>query len=512
VPTIPSEIVRNALRAPERDALVFGARRTTWAEYARRTEAYATVLRDLGVTRGDRCALMAANSDEFILAAHAVLRAGGILVPINPRLAAPEVAYVIRDSGSRLLLFDAALQALVDELPGRDLGAEPPLRLPLGDSRDGDDLAGRGAHAHAGRLDVPVAPDDDAIILYTSGTTGFPKGVLHDHHRLFWAGLAQLPTCGLREAERYLHVAPLYHGAGVTLTTAMTIVAGTNVVLPGFDPATVLETIERERITAMLGVPTMFQFLLRHPDLGSRDLSSWRVGIFGAAPMPEVAVRAMLDALPNVAMVQQCGQTEAGPAGIYQTPEQVIARPDVSGFQPMPFFEARAVDAEDRDIDPGDTGELILRGESVMKGYWGQPEATAAALRDGWLRTGDIVRLDPDGALTVVDRLKDVIITGGRNVYSVEVENALAADPRLRDCAVVGRPHPDWGESIVAVVDPAGEERVTLEGIRAEARLRIADYKLPHEVIVAPIPRNASGKILKHVLRELVAARATAAP
>jgi fatty-acyl-CoA synthase len=220
--------------------------------------------------------------------------------------------------------------------------------------------------------------------------------------------------------------------------------------------------------------------------------------------MPAAAVQQLVGALPHVEFMQLCGQTEGGPGGIYSTAAQVAERPDASGRQALPFTEVRIVDLEGRDVAPGEVGEMILRGESVMKEYWRQPEATADTLRDGWLHTGDLTRVDPDGYLTVVDRLKDLIITGGRNVYSVEVEGALAAHPDVADCAVVARPHPDYGESIVAVVTPREGAQLTLEDVRAFLDGRIAEYKMPHDLVVGTVPRNPSGKILKHRLRDAV--------
>jgi acyl-CoA synthetase (AMP-forming)/AMP-acid ligase II len=504
MPTIVDLVRTNARRVPEREALVFAERRLTWAQLDQQVERLAGALADLGLAKGDRCALMAGNSDRFVLTFYAALRLGAIVVTVNARLAPPEVAYILRDSGSRVLVFDPALASTVAALAEYATSDELRAVVSLGPCESHQDLLAMALAAPAARPS-DLDESDDALILYTSGTTGHPKGVLHDHRRLLWTGLAQLPTCGLADAERYLHVAPLYHGAGTTFITAMTLVGGTQVVLPGFEPEAVLDAFERERITAFLGVPTMYQFLLRSPRLAERDLSSWRVGVFGAAPMPPSAVEQMLAALPGVDLIQQCGQTEAGPAGIYCTAAQVRERPDASGRQAMPFYEARVVDDRDRDIEPGAVGELVLRGPGVMKGYWNKPAETAAALRAGWLRTGDLARVDPDGYITLVDRLKDLIITGGRNVYSVEVENALAGHPDVADCAVVGMPHREWGESIVAVVALRVETALTLEALRAHAGALIADYKLPHRLVIGDVPRNASGKVLKHELRAALA-------
>lgn len=379
MPTIGGSVIHNAARVPDRLALVAGRRRWTWAEIDREVAQVAARLRSAGLRAGDRFATVTENSAATVIAYFAAARLGAIIVPVNARLAAPEIAHIISDAGATVV-----------------------------------------ASAH--ELD--------------------------------------------------------------------------------FEPGEVLATIERERITALLGVPTMYQFLLRHPEVGKHDTSSWRVGVFGAAPMPAETIENLLARFPGVSFFQQCGQTEAGPTGIYSTSAQVRSRPQSSGHLAQPFVEARIVDESGADVAAGEIGELVLRGEAVMKGYWRRPDATAEVLRDGWLHTGDLLQFYSDGAMRLVDRLKDVIITGGRNVYSAEVEQALAGHPGIADCAVVGRPHPDWGETIVVVLTPREGHQPDLESVREYCRSRIAGYKLPRELHIAPVPRTPSGKIQKHLIRQ----------
>ena len=510
MPTIAGTLRSTAGRVPDAEAVVFGDVRYTYAELDAAVDRMAAVLRDAGLAKGDRCAIMATNSDRFVLAFYATLRLGGVVVPVNPALAPPEVQYLLADSGATVFAFDPAMAATVNTALADRPGT---LRRTfcLGRTDGHDDLLALAAAATPGALPDDVAEDDDALIMYTSGTTGKPKGALFDHHRILWAAVVFISACGERAGDRFLHVAPLYHAAElIIMLVPGTMIGAKHVILAGFDPGAVLDAMEAHRVTMFFGVPTMFQFLLRHPALGSRDLSAWRTGLFGAAPMPPSAVQQLVAALPHVEFMQLCGQTEAGPGGIYATATQVAERPDASGRQALPFTEVRVVDLEGRDVAPGEVGEMILRGESIMKEYWRKPDATADTLRDGWLHTGDLTRVDPDGYLTVVDRLKDMIITGGRNVYSVEVEGALAGHPDVLDCAVVARPHPDYGESIVAVVTPREGAEVTLDDLRAFCSGRIADYKIPHDLVIAPVPRNPSGKILKHKLRETVLAEPVA--
>jgi acyl-CoA synthetase (AMP-forming)/AMP-acid ligase II len=503
MPTIPGSLRSTARRVPGDPALAFGDRACTYAELDAAVDRTASALAGLGLRQGDRFALMATNSDRFVVAFYAALRCGAIVVPVNPASAPPEIAYLLKDSGAAVFAFEPAAAAAVTMAleAGR-----PPMAVALGVAEGFADLTELAASAPDEEVTDAVSETDDALILYTSGTTGRPKGALFDHHRVMWAGFTFVASCGMRAGDRFLHVAPLYHAAelGIMLIPG-TMIGAKHVILPRFDPATVLDTLESERITMFFGVPTMYQFLLRLPDLADRDLSCWRTGLFGAAPMPASAVERLVTALPQVSFIQLCGQTEGGPGGVYCDAEQVKARPDASGRQALPFTEARVADPEGRDVGPGGVGELLLRGESVMKGYWNKPTETAEALRSGWLHTGDLARVDADGYLTLVDRLKDMIITGGHNVYSVEVEGALAAHPDVADVAVVGRPHPDYGESIIAVITPRDGATITLDDVRAFLRGRLTGYKIPHHVITGAIPRNASGKVLKHSLRETAA-------
>jgi fatty-acyl-CoA synthase len=507
MPTIASTLRSTARRVPDTVALIFGEQHYTYRELDTQVDRTATALARLGLAKGDRFALMATNSDAFVVAFYAALRLGAVFVPVNPASAPPELRYLLEDSGATVFVHDPAVAATVDAARGAGLPQTTKRVLAL------PDLAGLAAQAGAGEDADPVTEADDALLLYTSGTTGRPKGALFDHHRVMWTSVNCVATCGMRVGDRFLHVAPLYHAAelGIMLMPG-TMIGATHVVLPGFDPRKVLDALESERITMLFGVPTMFQFLLRQPDATQRDLSAWRTGLFGAAPMPASAVEQLVTTWPQVNFMQLCGLTEGGPTGIYCDVEQVKARPDASGRQALLFTEARVVDPDGNDVEVGGVGELVLRGETIMKGYWNKPAETAETIRDGWLHTGDLARLDADGYMTLVDRLKDMIITAGRNVYSVEVENALAAHPDITDVAVVGRPHPDYGESIIAVITPREGTTVTLEDVKAFCADKIARYKVPHDLVVGTIPRTPSGKIVKHQLRDRIRATHAATP
>ncbi|WLP91633.1 AMP-binding protein [Gordonia sp. NB41Y] len=501
--TLHGQLTRNAHRLPDKTALIFGDTEHTYRGLDELTDRYANALISLGVQKGDRVGLMSANSDRFLIAFYGALKAGAIVSPFNPRSTARELHYLLEDSGATVLLFAGATVAAVAGLDR--LEPAPDVRILSIDGTDGyDDLHALAVSTPAHAPGVDVAEDDDCIIIYISGTTGRPKGAFFDHHRMLWVGHS-VSALGLNIFDRQLHVAPLYHCAELVLFALSGLSLGTtHVVLAEFEPAAVADALAEHRISVFLGVPTMYQMMLRLPDLTERDLSAWRLGFFGAAPMPASMVSRLVETLPTVGFVQLCGPTEGGPTGMYSSPEDVVARPDATGRRPIPNAEVRVVTPDGDDVGPGETGEVIIRGETVMKGYWNKPDATAEAIRDGWLHTGDLATKDADGYMTLVDRLKDMIITGGRNVYSVEVENALAAHPDVLDVAVVSQLDEHFGETIVAVVMPIEGREVTLESLRAFAAEYISDYKLPRELVIRSIPRNPSGKILKHVLRAQV--------
>jgi fatty-acyl-CoA synthase len=496
-------LATNARRSPDRDALVFGERTRSYREVDAAVNRTAHALAAAGLRKGDRMLLASGNSDDFVIALYAAWRLGAIAVPVNPASPAGELRYLLDDAKPAVVLFGppalAAVAACIAEAP--PFLTSPPIALaPMEGYAELAVLASSCPETEPG---VEVGESDDAAIFYTSGTTGRPKGALIDHHRLVWVGINTALVMGLREGDRILHAAPMYHSADLAmLVVGGTQVGGTHVILPLFTSEGVLETIERHEINVFFGVPTMYQLMLRDPGFADRNLTSWRVGVFGAAPMPASAVQAALDALPGLELIQACGQTEGGPGGIYSSAAEVRARPDASGRRALPNTEARIVTPSGADVEPGAPGELILRGETIMKGYWQNPEATADAIREGWLHTGDIATIDADHYITLVDRMKDMIISGGRNIYSVEVENALAAHPAVAEIAVISRKHSEYGETVIAVVDLRPGHALTLDELRDFGADLISKYKLPRELVLRSIPRSPSGKALKHVLRD----------
>jgi fatty-acyl-CoA synthase len=500
MPTLSGLVGINANRVPCRDAVIEGGVRLSWADLDAEVGEYAAALAGAGVRKGDRVAVVSANTATYLKVVFGVLRLGAVIVPVNTRLAPPELRHVLSDCDPEVILTEpAAIDRAVIAAPGRTV-------LALGPAPGHRDLTAEaaGQTPHAGN---DVAEFDDAMIIYTSGTTGSPKGALHSHHSAIWAALSQIAAASLRDGERFLHTAPLYHAGGMVFLSAITLLGGTHVMAPGFNAADTIEEVKRSGITCILTVPTVLQMVLGAlpASRSAADMSSWTRAIVGGSAVPEPTLHEVFTRLPHVQISQMCGQTESGPAGLFSTDAQMRARPSASGHQGEPFVEVRVVDCDGNTVPSGTVGELLFRGETVMKGYWRRPEETAATIRDGWLHTGDLVRVEADGSYTMVDRAKDMIITGGRNVYSVEVEQAIASHPDVLECAVIASPHELFGESILAVVNPRPGRDVTLSSLKQHCRQLIADYKLPHLLVLDRIPRNANGKVQKAVLRRAYA-------
>lgn len=504
MPTLSGILRTTAHSYPDRPALTFEGTTTTYREFDEQVDQLAAELIARGVAAGDRVVIVSPNTDAFAVAAYAGLRSGAIIAPVNPKSAAAEIEHFMTDTGAAVLLFgsdcSAQVSAWAEAHPETAAGVSA---LSLGPADYGDDVFTAAQNRAVEDIDLDITEDADAVIIYTSGTTGKPKGALFDHHRIIWVGVNASMAFGLRLHDRIIHVAPLYHSAALNLLFFPgMMVAAHQVIHSTFDPESVLAAIEEHRISVFFGVPTMFAFLLRAPSLSTRDTSSLRIAFYGAAPMPGSVAERIFEAFPHTEIIQACGQTEGGPGGIILTHEDVKKKPTASGRYPIPNTEVRIVGADGEDIQPGEVGEMIMRGETMMKEYWGRPDATAQTVVDGWVHTGDLVQIDDEGFMTIVDRLKDMIITGGHNVYSAEVENALAAYPEIVDIAIIARPSEEWGESIVAVVTPAQEGQPTLEGLKEFAQPLLSSYKIPREIIVDEIPRNPSGKIQKHKIRE----------
>jgi acyl-CoA synthetase (AMP-forming)/AMP-acid ligase II len=487
-PTAPAATVRSGARAPST---------LTRAELASLASAAAAGLWRRGVGPGDRVAWLFDNEEglEALVLYHATAALGAVNVPINTRLAPPEVSQIIDHSGSRIVVVGARhrdrLVALrVDDVvPVIEVEASGDILGPLLDPRSRDP-----SQLHDG---------DPANLLYTSGTTGRPKGVLHTHGSSIAAGLSWSDAFRLTADDVLQSPFPIFSGAGLHFNALSSLWAGAHVVIDGTDVDAALSGIAETRATVYVAVPSIYSYWLDSPVLGSVDLSALRILDYGGASMPPVVIERLGAAIPSAGLVQSYGLTEAGPGGTYLPPELAVERLGSIGASGAgPFMSVRIVDGDGHDVAAGQLGELVLRGPSVMDSYHRDGEATAAAFFDGWLRSGDLVRSDDEGFLFHVDRIKDLIVRGGFNIGSIEVESVLARHPAVAEVAVFGVPHPTLGEDVAAAVVPRPGHALDVDELVEHCRASLAAFKCPRRiVVVGPLPRNAAGKVDKRRLR-----------
>jgi fatty-acyl-CoA synthase len=508
--TLGDLLRRSARRYPDKLALVAGDMRWSYAELDEAANRVAAAVAARGVTKGDRVAVMSHNGWEFAVLDFALARLGVVLVPINFMLTAREVAYILEHSGACGVIVEDSLHPVAEDaasIAGSDLrlrgwialgGAEPPPGW--------DAVADWVQHGEPSPPEVLVHDDDPLRIMYTSGTESRPKGAMLTSRSL----LAQYVTCivdgEMEHDDVDLHSLPMYHCAALDCFFGPDVYVGaTSVVLPRPEPDLLLAAIERERVTKLFCPPTVWIALLRSPSFGTADLSSLRKGYYGASPMPVEVLRELQQRLPDVRLWNFYGQTEMAPVATILKPEEQLAYAGSAGRAGL-NVETRLVDDEDDPVGPGVVGEIVHRSPQAMLGYYRDPEKTAEAFRGGWFHSGDLGVIDEDGFLTVVDRKKDMIKTGGENVASREVEEAIYELAGVAEVAVFGLPDPRWIEVVAAVVVPQDGVELTDEDVLRHAREVLARYKAPKLVFIADsLPKNPSGKILKRALRDAYA-------
>ncbi|HEY3681888.1 MAG TPA: long-chain fatty acid--CoA ligase [Streptosporangiaceae bacterium] len=493
---------RQAFLAGDRVALVSGERQITYAEFDARTSALARALVGLGVRRFDRVALLAPNSPEFMETLFACAKLGAICVPVNFRLGPSEIAHILADSGADTLVThtefaETAARAAAE--PGVRLrhtlafgGPAPEGALPYADVLASGDRA---------TLEMAVAEGDVHAIMYTSGTTGRPKGAMLTHaNTIANARNASMMGRGLNADDVTVTAAPMFHIGGLGVHSLPFVQLGAaNVVHARFDPAAMLADMARHRVTVQFLVPAMWAAVMRVPDFDAYDLSALKLAVSGGAPTPLTVIDFFQ--AHGIPFQEGFGMTETAPAVSMLDADHVKEKAGSIG-RPLFHVEARIVDPADRDCPADTVGELVLRGANIFAGYWMLPEATAEAFRGGWFHTGDLGRVDDDGYITLVDRKKDMIITGGENVYPVEVEQVLYRCDGVAEAAVIGLPDDHWGESVTAVVALEADASPDADALIAYARDRLAHFKCPNRVeFVDALPRNATGKVLKTELR-----------
>lgn len=456
----------------------------TWSEFYNRVHLVAGFLRGLGIEKGDRVAVWMLNSHQYLELYFATAIAGIVIVPINTRWNAADVDFTLADSGAKALVVDECFAGKAAELKN------PPRIL-----RD------LGASDASGSFEEP--DENDLLgLFYTSGTTGGPKGVMLTHRNLWSNALHTMLTTGITQGA-WLHAAPMFHAADLWSVYMHAALGSANYYLPTFDPEAFLRSVEQNRITDTVIVPTMISMVVNHPGFGKYDVSSVRRILYGASPMPGPLIKLAMSRFPKVEFIQAYGMTETSPMLTLLAHNDHSEERLAAAGKPVLGVEVRVVDFDDCDVPLGESGEVIARGANVMKGYWNRPEITKDALRGGWMHTGDIGRLDSEGFLYILDRKKDMIKPGSENVYSPEVESMILGHPAVLEAAVIGVPHEKWGESIRAVV--VCRSGCTLQEMEliAWCRERMTHFKCPTSVVVAEaLPKGGTGKIQKNVLRE----------
>ena len=494
---------------PQRTATICGNRRRTWKEVGERVPRLAAALRALGIADGAFVAALAMNSDRYIELFFAVPWAGGAFAPLNIRWSLAENVYALTDSKSSVLFVDDSFLDQALELK-RQLPWVKTL-VYMGEGEVPQGMLGYEAliERHAPMADAGRSGEDLWVIFYTGGTTAHPKGVMMSHRGLYVATLGYLAWLPSVEDLSFVYVAGYFHFAGASALLYITLAGGTHVPLPKFDPVLVMQAISEHKVTNAVLVPTMINMLLNHPDFERYNLSSLQTCVYGGSPMPEALMQQAMKKLPTWRFYQVFGMTETGGfATVLRWRDHIASGPKAkrlrSAGQPAFGNEVKVVLPDGSTAPPDTLGEIVVRSDMLMSGYFNNPEATAAVLKDGWMHTGDAGTMDEDGFLYVADRVKDMIVTGGENVYSIEVERVLFMHPAVREAAVIGIPSAQWGESVHAVVVLKEGATVTEAELDAHCRRHIGGYKVPrsYEFRSEPLPVTPVGKVRKNVLRD----------
>src|SRR5689334_7492651 len=490
-----------AARNCDGEALVCGEQRLSWREAVTRAQQIASGFGRLGLKPGDRVAILLGNRIEFPLILFAAAQAGLVTVLLGTRQQKPEIAYVLSDCGARLLIHEASL---AERVPDKDV---PDLthRIVLDDDARLSTFARLADHPPLQEA-VEIGEEDIAMILYTSGTTGRPKGAMLAHCNIIHSSMIFASCMGLTAQDRSIAAVPLAHVTGaVANITTMAACAGTLIIAAEFKAADYLKLAARERVTYTVLVPAMYNLCLLQPDFDSYDLSSWRIGGFGGAPMPIATIERLATKLPGLKLMNCYGATETTSPSTIMPGELTAAYIDSVGL-PCPGATIIAVNGEGRELPPGEIGELWIRSASVIKGYWNNPKATAESFTGGFWHSGDLGSVDAGNFVRVFDRQKDMINRGGLKIYSAEVESVLAGHTGVVESAIIAKPCPVLGERVHAVV--VIRDGVTAETLRAWCAERLSDYKVPETMLLTQqaLPRNANGKVLKRQLRESLGA------
>ncbi|MCP4720275.1 MAG: long-chain fatty acid--CoA ligase [Desulfobacteraceae bacterium] len=489
----------NSENHPDKLALCDMETEFTFQEVREKSEQAAACFQALGIKKGDPVAIMGQNSFDFVFSFFGVLKAGGVVVPVNHKLTSPEVDYILEDSQARLFLFDGSLNNVARGL-GQDI-----QKLSMDTRADGFDFLGDAMAGTENFTPIPIEAQDLAQILYTSGTTGNPKGCLHTHKSVICAGITGVKAVNLDENDRMLIAMPIWHSSPLNnWFMGINTVGGTSVLIREYHPLHFLETIEKRQCTAYFGAPISFLMPLQVvPNFADFNLSSMKAWIYGGGPIAPETVKKLVKSYGSDRFFQVYGMTESGPTGAVLTPEDHVEHAGSIGNKPLPGAKIKVMKNETTPAAPGETGEIWLMADSMMKAYLNKPEATKEAFADGWYKTGDMAKIDKAGYLFIVDRIKDMIVTGGENVYSKEVEDRIMEHPGISEAAVIGAAHADWGETVHAVIVPDKENLLTAEKLSSFLSNRLAKFKIPKKFhFISELPHTPSGKVMKYKLRQ----------
>lgn len=497
-------VARNKRTIPDKEGIIYQDKRYTWAEVDDRCNTVANALIKAGVKQGDKVAMWMFNSDLFVITFYGIVKTGAIAVPVNFRLAPREAEYIFDNCDAVALIFDDVFEPAVTEMKSR-LSKIKHFVSAGPDKFDGvdavEEIISSGDTSDPG---IEVDEFAESEIIYTSGTTGRPKGAVLVHHNQIVLTTTVASLYAINPDDRILHVAPLFHSAELNLyLNPGTYMGCTHVIMKDFIPNQILETIQKEKITQFFGAPIMYLMLMNVPNLDDYDLSTVRYFGYGAAPMAAESVKQLITKFKTTNLFCLCGLTEGGPGGIALYPKDQVRKAGAGGKY-IVNMETKLVDESGNTItQPGVVGELVIKGETTMKEYYKNPQATAETIRNGWIHSGDLGQMDDEGYITLVDRKKDMIITGGENVYSKEVEDAIFEHPKIATAVVIGVPHPAWGETVMAVATLRPEQKLSVEELREFLKPRLAEYKIPRLLeVVEALPVNVAGKVMKYQLRE----------
>jgi len=489
----------NARKHPSKDCLRYNGKHYTFKDVLDMSLSAAAFFQSQGIVKGDKISIMSQNTPDFVIALYGSWFAGATVVPINHKLMAPETDYILDHSESKIFLFDGSLSGVADKITTNV------KKISLDSKVDGYAYFGENINSQKEPKKVIVNDDDYAEILYTSGTTGKPKGCLHTHRNVVMAGITAVIATKMDADDILLMAMPIWHSSPLNNWFAgIQYVGGTTVLLREYHPVHFVQAIQNEKCTIYFGAPVSYTMPVQLiPNFDSFDLKSMRAWIYGGGPISADVAKMLMEKYKTSNFYQVYGMTESGPTGTVLLPKEQIKKAGSIGKFGLPGCDIRIVKNDGHDAKTGDTGEIWLRSDSMMKGYYKNPDATKESFEGDWYKTGDVARIDDDGYLFIVDRIKDMIVTGGENVYSKEVEDVIITMPGITAVAVIGLPHPEWGETVAAFIIKNQDSNVTKESIINFLSDKLAKYKIPKQFFfVDNLPYTPSGKVMKYKLRE----------